>query len=145
SPRPCSRRCSSRCSRGSSSPSAQPMRTTRRPAQAVRAREQGVVMRVLVTWGSERGGTEGIAQMLADALQRDGLEAAALAPAAIDTLDGFDAVIVGGALHANRWHRVARRFVRYFGPRGARDPLPAGMWFAAGAALLAAWTTGGLM
>ena len=27
-------------------------------------------------------------------------------------LDGFDAVIVAGALYGNRWHRHARRFVR---------------------------------
>lgn len=69
-------------------------------------------MRVLVTWGSERGGTEGIAHMLADALTREGVDVEALPPEAIATLHGFDAVIVGGALYANRWHRVARRFVR---------------------------------
>jgi menaquinone-dependent protoporphyrinogen oxidase len=27
-------------------------------------------------------------------------------------LDGVDAVAVGGALYANKWHKAARRFVR---------------------------------
>ena len=69
-------------------------------------------MRVLVTWGSERGGTEGIARILARALQRDGIDVVALPPDEIGALDGVDAVLVGGALYANRWHRSARRFVR---------------------------------
>jgi menaquinone-dependent protoporphyrinogen oxidase len=69
-------------------------------------------MRVLVTWGSKRGGTEGIARILADALRRDGIEVEARPPDQVDTLAGFDAAIVGGALYANRWHRAARRFVR---------------------------------
>jgi hypothetical protein len=30
-------------------------------------------MRILITWGSERGGTEGIAHMLAEKLRRDGI------------------------------------------------------------------------
>ena len=94
-------------------------------AQAVQACEKGVAMRVLVTWGSERGGTEGIAHMLADALHRDGVDAEVLAPTAIATLHGFDAVIVGGALYANRWHRVARRFVR----RHVRELRRVPVWF----------------
>jgi menaquinone-dependent protoporphyrinogen oxidase len=68
-------------------------------------------MRVLVTWGSKRGGTEGIGRILAEALRRDGIDVEA-APADRARPDGFDAVIVGGALYANRWHRAARRFVR---------------------------------
>src|SRR5688572_1138025 len=68
-------------------------------------------MRVLVTWGSERGGTEGIARILAEALRRDGIDVEARPPERASPA-GFDAVIVGGALYANRWHRKARRFVR---------------------------------
>jgi menaquinone-dependent protoporphyrinogen oxidase len=68
-------------------------------------------MRVLVTWGSKRGGTEGIARILADALERDGIEVETL-PADRASPRGFDAVVVGGALYANRWHADARRFVR---------------------------------
>jgi len=69
-------------------------------------------MRVLVTAGSRRGGTDGLACMLADDLRAEGLEAEVVTPGKVGVLDGYDAVIVGGALYANRWHRAARRFVR---------------------------------
>lgn len=72
-------------------------------------------MRVLVTWGSERGGTEGIARIVAEELVRRGLDvtAAPAHEARVRALDGsaFDAVVVGGALYANRWHRRALGFV----------------------------------
>jgi menaquinone-dependent protoporphyrinogen oxidase len=69
-------------------------------------------MRVLVTWGSERGGTAGIGQLLAEGLRRDGLDVVARPVEEAGPLDGVDAVVVGGALYANRWHRKARRFVQ---------------------------------
>jgi len=68
-------------------------------------------MRVLVTWGSKLGGTEGIARIIGAALRDAGLDVELGAAAGIDSVRGFDAVIVGGALYANRWHRAARRFV----------------------------------
>jgi len=68
-------------------------------------------MRVLVTWGSKLGGTEGIARTVGDELRRDGLDVV-LAPASeVRSLDGYDAAIVGGALYANRWHRAAHHLV----------------------------------
>jgi menaquinone-dependent protoporphyrinogen oxidase len=69
-------------------------------------------MRVLVTWGSARGGTAEIGHILATALRRDGIAVQSLPPDRVSSLEGFDAVIIGGALYANRWHRDARRFVR---------------------------------
>jgi menaquinone-dependent protoporphyrinogen oxidase len=70
-------------------------------------------MRVLVTWGSKRGGTEGIARVIAETLEQEGLEVHAMPPKQARRVRGlgFDAVIVGGALYANRWHKDARRFV----------------------------------
>jgi len=69
-------------------------------------------MRVLVTYGSSRGGTEGLAGMVADGLRDFGLEVQVLPPKQVRGLSGYDAVIVGGAVYAFRWHRAARRFVR---------------------------------
>jgi len=69
-------------------------------------------MRVLVTWGSKRGGTEGIARGIARTLEQEGFEVTALGPREALRARGFDAVVVGGALYATRWHRDARRFVR---------------------------------
>ena len=60
------------------------------------------------------GGTEGLARMLGEGLRRDGLEVELLPCAAVADVKRFDAVIVGGALYANRWHVDARRFVNRF-------------------------------
>jgi menaquinone-dependent protoporphyrinogen oxidase len=69
-------------------------------------------MRVLVTYGSSRGGTEGLARMAADGLRDFGLDVEVLPPKQIRDISGYDAVVVGGALYAFRWHRAARKFVR---------------------------------
>ena len=70
-------------------------------------------MKVLVAYGSKRGGTEGLAQAVADRLRADGLEVD-LAPAEQASPPGpYDAVIVGGALYENRWHRAAAHYVRH--------------------------------
>jgi menaquinone-dependent protoporphyrinogen oxidase len=68
-------------------------------------------MRVLVTWGSRHGGTEGIARMIADAMRNASVDVELRAAREIATLAGYDAAIIGGALYANRWHRDARRLV----------------------------------
>ena len=68
-------------------------------------------MRVLVTWGSKRGGTEGIARIVGEELQRAGHEVCVLPPREAGRASGFEAAVVGGALYTNRWHPAARRFV----------------------------------
>ncbi len=69
-------------------------------------------MRALVAHGSKRGGTAGLAEMVAAALERRGVEATTMSAGKRPSVDGFDVVIVGGALYANRWHRDAARFLR---------------------------------
>jgi menaquinone-dependent protoporphyrinogen oxidase len=69
-------------------------------------------MRVLVSSGSKRGGTAGLARMIGDALTEAGCDVVVSPAKDVGDLDGVDAVIVAGALYANRWHRDARRFVR---------------------------------
>lgn len=68
-------------------------------------------MRVLVTYGSKRGGTAGIAHMLASTLLDQGLEVDVRPAAEVDSPEDYDAVVVGGAVYFRRWHRDARRFV----------------------------------
>jgi menaquinone-dependent protoporphyrinogen oxidase len=70
------------------------------------------MMRVLLVFGSKRGGTAGLADMIGDALTEAGCEVVECPANAVPELEGIDAVIVAGALYANRWHRGARRFVR---------------------------------
>lgn len=70
-------------------------------------------MRVLIVHGSKLGGTQGIAEMIAERLEDAGLEVEVRPAGAVRTIDeANDAVIVGGALYTMRWHKAARRFVR---------------------------------
>jgi menaquinone-dependent protoporphyrinogen oxidase len=68
-------------------------------------------MRICIAWGSKLGGTESIALMLAHDLQAHGHDVTACSADDIRRLRDVDAVVVGGALYANRWHRAARQFV----------------------------------
>jgi menaquinone-dependent protoporphyrinogen oxidase len=69
-------------------------------------------MRVLVTYGSKMGGTAGLADMLAAELVAQGIPTDVSDAGSVGSLAGYDAVVVGGALYATRWHRAARRFVK---------------------------------
>jgi menaquinone-dependent protoporphyrinogen oxidase len=69
-------------------------------------------MSVLVAHGSKRGGTEGLANMVADALREEGYTLEVAPARGVRRLEGYEAVVVGGALYASRWHRDARRFVK---------------------------------
>jgi menaquinone-dependent protoporphyrinogen oxidase len=69
-------------------------------------------MGILVTYGSTRGGTEGLAEMIANNLRDMGFVADVLSAGQVRRLDEYDAVIVGGALYAARWHSASRRFVK---------------------------------
>ena len=82
-------------------------------------------MRILVTYGSKRGGTEGIARQVAEVLRAEGHEADVRPPRDIEDVAAYDAVIVGGALYANRWYRLARRFVHRHAQKLREKPV----WF----------------
>jgi menaquinone-dependent protoporphyrinogen oxidase len=69
-------------------------------------------MKVLVAYGSKRGGTKGIAEQVRQTLLDRGLEVDEVPVEAVRSVAGYDAVVVGGALYAMRWPRSARRFVR---------------------------------
>ncbi len=69
-------------------------------------------MRVLVAYGSKMGGTKGLAEMLGSALEEQGFDATVMPAQGVMDTRPFDAVILGGALYANRWHKDARRFIK---------------------------------
>lgn len=69
-------------------------------------------MRVLVAYGSKMGGTAGLAEMIVEAFHHEGVDAEAHRARNVRDLAGYDAIVVGGALYAFRWHRDARRFVK---------------------------------
>ncbi len=69
-------------------------------------------MRILVVYGSKRGGTAGLAAMIGSALESADVIADVTPASTVRSLEGYDAVIVGGAVYMHRWHKDARRFVR---------------------------------
>jgi menaquinone-dependent protoporphyrinogen oxidase len=69
--------------------------------------------RVLVAFGSQRGGTAGIAKIIGETLRGHGLEVDVAPVDKVHGLKGYDAAIVGGALYANLWHPGIRRFVNH--------------------------------
>jgi menaquinone-dependent protoporphyrinogen oxidase len=80
---------------------------------------------VLIAYGSNRGGTAGLSTLIASALGWNDLDVEVAAAETVEDLEGYDAVIVGGALYNNRWHPAAFDFVARF--RGTLRTLP--VWF----------------
>ncbi|MEU4659159.1 flavodoxin domain-containing protein [Streptomyces sp. NPDC023723] len=67
---------------------------------------------VLVAYGTTNGSTAQIAETVAETLSAHGVTAEARSARSVPDVTPYDAVIVGGGLYANRWHKDARRFVR---------------------------------
>jgi menaquinone-dependent protoporphyrinogen oxidase len=68
-------------------------------------------MRVLVTAASRHGATHEIAAAIGDGLTRRGVEAEARAAEELDSLDGYDAYVIGSAVYVGRWLEPARELV----------------------------------
>ena len=66
-------------------------------------------MRVLVTWGSKKGGTAGIGRMIAEVLADLGHDVRAMPADEVSGLDGYQAVIVGGGVAAAQGERLLGR------------------------------------
>lgn len=71
-----------------------------------------IQMIVLVCYASARGSTEGIARRLAARLRDQRIVAEARPIDRITGLTGYDAVVVGSAIHDQAWLPDASRFVR---------------------------------
>jgi menaquinone-dependent protoporphyrinogen oxidase len=71
-------------------------------------------MKVLVTYATKNGSTAGIADMVGAALTEAGAAVEIRPAAEVSSVTPYDAVILGGALYAGRWHRDARRFARRY-------------------------------
>jgi menaquinone-dependent protoporphyrinogen oxidase len=69
-------------------------------------------MAILVTYASKRGGTRGLAEMVADGLIEEGFTVDLMPVREVEDVDRYEGVIVGGALYAFHWHRDAKRFVK---------------------------------
>ena len=73
-------------------------------------------MKVLIVHASKLGGTAEIAEAIGSKLTELGIESV-VAPASDRPHPAkFDAVIVGGALYANRWPKSARKYIKAYAP-----------------------------
>jgi menaquinone-dependent protoporphyrinogen oxidase len=67
---------------------------------------------VLVAYATKHGSTGEVAEAVADALRTDGHDVELSAAAEVRTVDGYDAVVLGGAIYTGRLHRDAARFLK---------------------------------
>jgi menaquinone-dependent protoporphyrinogen oxidase len=68
--------------------------------------------RVLVAYSSRHGGTAEMAEWIAAELAQAGLPVDTRDVAAVDSLEGYDAVVLGSGVYMRSWRRDARRFLR---------------------------------
>ena len=68
-------------------------------------------MRALVTAASRHGATHEIATAIAAGLARRGVEADARPAEELESLDGYDAYVIGSAVYVGRWLEPARGLV----------------------------------
>jgi len=69
-------------------------------------------VRVLIVHASTRGGTAGLARMIAESLANHGVDVEVGNAGDVDDPEGYDAIIVGGALYNGKWHPDATWFVQ---------------------------------
>jgi menaquinone-dependent protoporphyrinogen oxidase len=67
---------------------------------------------VLVAYASKTGATKEIAEAIGARLVERGLDTTVLDAGAVDSVDRYDAIVLGSAIYAGRWRREAVRFVR---------------------------------
>ncbi|MEV7182233.1 flavodoxin domain-containing protein [Kitasatospora sp. NPDC093679] len=79
--------------------------------------------RVLVAYGTKHGATAGIAEEIGRVLGAEGFTTEVRPAAEVTTVAGFDAVVLGSALHMNRWQRDALRCVHRHADELARRPV----------------------
>ncbi|HEY3493011.1 MAG TPA: flavodoxin domain-containing protein, partial [Solirubrobacterales bacterium] len=69
-------------------------------------------MTVLVAYSSKRGSTAEIAETVAATLRREGLGVCLEAVETVDSLDRYDAVVLGSAVYMKRWRGDAKHFLK---------------------------------
>jgi menaquinone-dependent protoporphyrinogen oxidase len=70
--------------------------------------------KVLVAYGTKHGSTAGIAALIGSALHEAGVSVDVRPAREVRSVTTYDAVVLGGALYAGRWHRDARHFARRY-------------------------------
>ncbi|HKF81825.1 MAG TPA: flavodoxin domain-containing protein [Solirubrobacterales bacterium] len=69
-------------------------------------------MTVLVAYSSKRGSTAEIAETVAATLRREGLRVCLEPAEQVDSLERYDAVVLGSAVYMKRWRGDAKHFLK---------------------------------
>ena len=69
-------------------------------------------MKVLVTAASKHGATAGIAEAIKETLSTHGIDANLKPIEDVQSIDGYQAVVIGSGVYAGRWLKPAREFVK---------------------------------
>ena len=80
-------------------------------------------MNVLVTVASKHGSSEEIGRRLAAVLAENGLQSDFRKPAEVDSVDDYDAVVVGSAVYVGRWLQGAEQFIERHLPAHEAKPV----------------------
>jgi menaquinone-dependent protoporphyrinogen oxidase len=70
-------------------------------------------VKVLVCAASKHGATTEIAAEIGAVLSAAGVEAVVRAPDEVQTIDGYDAAVIGSAVYVGRWLEVAKTLVEH--------------------------------
>ena len=79
--------------------------------------------RVLITYGSKHGSTAETANAIAGMLRERGLEVDVSEAARVQSLEGYDRLVLGGSIYMGRWHPDARDFVKRFAAELSTKPV----------------------
>lgn len=80
-------------------------------------------MTVLVTAASRHHSTDEIARIIAGILDDAGIDTEIAAPADVESVDRYEAVVLGSAVYMGRWMDAAMGLVRRLGPQLAERPV----------------------
>lgn len=69
---------------------------------------------VLVTYATNCGSTQEVAETVATELRNGGFTAELQQMRSVKTLNGYQAVILGAPLYIGHWHKDTRRFLMYY-------------------------------
>jgi menaquinone-dependent protoporphyrinogen oxidase len=79
-------------------------------------------MKVLVAYATRHGATRGIAERIAQTLEREGLEVTLQPADKVNGSESYDAYVVGSAAYVTHWLKEATSFVRRHQPELSTHP-----------------------